>query len=314
MSVVESTIAEHFISIREPRKPIFSRNVQATEPACLHCSCRPSPMIHHECLPHLHAALLTSSSLYFPVLSAILALVAHIGRKTMPDDPNLSFQALFQALDFAIVAVDQAGRVLYLNPQAERLTGWSADMVLGKPCRSLLASSGSSHPCASLRNRGDERLVDLNTERSVVLQWAGSVLDSSGKSVVTLVSIRSPQAELVERTARVSLTSLDDPLRDIVGRSPAIRLVLDTIRRLARSEANVLITGESGTGKELVARAVHALSRRAEGPFVALNCAALASNLVESELFGHVRGAFTGAVRDRAGAVEMARRGTFFLD
>lgn len=92
----------------------------------------------------------------------------------------------------------------------------------------------------------------------------------------------------------------------IVGRSRAMQRIFRLIDLLEESDATVLVSGESGTGKELVARAIHARSRRAEGPFMAVNCAALPSNLLESELFGHVRGAFTGAVRDRAGRFERA--------
>ncbi len=90
--------------------------------------------------------------------------------------------------------------------------------------------------------------------------------------------------------------------------------VLDLVRRAARSDATVLVTGESGTGKELVARAVHVQSDRVGGPFVAVNCKALAPGVLESELFGHERGAFTGAERARAGLFERAERGTLFLD
>jgi two-component system response regulator AtoC len=88
----------------------------------------------------------------------------------------------------------------------------------------------------------------------------------------------------------------------------------ETIERVAKSEANVLVRGESGTGKELVARAIHALSDRAKGPFYALNCATLTSEMMQSELFGHVKGAFTGAIADRKGLFEAAHNGTLFLD
>jgi two-component system, NtrC family, response regulator AtoC len=109
---------------------------------------------------------------------------------------------------------------------------------------------------------------------------------------------------------------LDDKygLENIVGTSAVMRQVYDTIRQAAPSQATVLIQGESGTGKELVAHAIHRLSPRANGPFIAVHCAALASNLLESELFGHEKGAFTGAAARRAGRFELADGGTLFLD
>jgi len=104
------------------------------------------------------------------------------------------------------------------------------------------------------------------------------------------------------------------PLPEIIGDSPAMRQIFDTIRRVARSDATVLISGESGTGKELIARALHAQSPRRERPFAAINCGAIPETLVESELFGHEKGSFTGAHAQRKGRLEMADGGTVFLD
>ena len=105
-----------------------------------------------------------------------------------------------------------------------------------------------------------------------------------------------------------------EPPGGLLGRSPSMRTILEIITRVARTEATVLVTGETGTGKELVARAIHELSDRTDGPFLAVNCAALAEGVLESELFGHVRGAFTGAARDRSGLFSAADGGTLLLD
>ena len=119
-------------------------------------------------------------------------------------------------------------------------------------------------------------------------------------------------AELLER--RPVTASADAAAGGIVGRTDVMRSLFASLRRVAPQDTTVLVTGETGTGKELVARAVHELSSRAASPFIAVNCAALGEGVLESELFGHVKGAFTGAVRDRAGVFESAHGGTIFLD
>ena len=104
------------------------------------------------------------------------------------------------------------------------------------------------------------------------------------------------------------------PIPGIIGSSPAMQEVYRLTKRVARSHASVLLLGETGTGKELIATAIHTLSHRGSGPFVKVNCGALSESLLESELFGHVRGAFTGAVDNRTGRFEAAHTGTIFLD
>jgi DNA-binding NtrC family response regulator len=157
------------------------------------------------------------------------------------------------------------------------------------------------------------RVRDLGSTNGTFLDGAriddgrvpsGSVI-TVGKSVIRLLPVQAPQdIPASERSA----------FGELVGKSPSIRSVFGVLERMAASNASVLIGGETGTGKELVARAIHQQGPRANGPFVAVDCGAISANLVESELFGHVRGAFTGATETRAGAFERAHGGVLFLD
>jgi two-component system NtrC family response regulator len=130
-------------------------------------------------------------------------------------------------------------------------------------------------------------------------------------TLVKALRMRRLEKENVELRAEITDRYRFD---SVVGSSEKIRDVLDMAGRVAASDASVLITGESGTGKELLAKGIHYNSPRADGPFVAVNCAAIPEHLIESELFGHVRGAFTGAVKDKEGKFELAANGTLFLD
>ena len=129
-----------------------------------------------------------------------------------------------------------------------------------------------------------------------------------------LVTLRNALQHLDLHVENARLKETIQSRYEIVGKSYGIRAVIDKIDRVGKTPARVLITGENGTGKELVARALHAQSARASGPFVEVNCAAIPSELIESELFGHMKGSFTGAVSDRAGKFEQADGGTLFLD
>ena len=129
-----------------------------------------------------------------------------------------------------------------------------------------------------------------------------------------LIERASEQRNLREENERLRLMLMSDSVGQMVGKCTPMQEVFSLIRQVAPSKATVLITGESGTGKELVARGIHSSSPRRDAPFIALNCAALPDTLIESELFGHERGAFTGAAERRPGRIELAHNGTLFLD
>jgi DNA-binding NtrC family response regulator len=157
--------------------------------------------------------------------------------------------------------------------------------------------------------------------RSVEKQAIGAGTDAHFRNPVDMAELRMTLTETLRRRteeaerSRMLQRSLESSrFQEFVGASEPMRLVYDAIQQVAGSDINVLIRGESGTGKELAARAIVALSRRSDKPFIRLNCAALPENLIESELFGSERGAFTGATESRPGQIELADKGTLFLD
>lgn len=157
-----------------------------------------------------------------------------------------------------------------------------------------------------------------DVESAVTAMKLGAI-DYLTKPVDPETLLRVVKQSVESRRAQWSSRAASPPpgehgLEDMLGRSPVMREVFDQIRRAARTESTVLIHGESGTGKELAAAAIHRHSSRREGPYVVVNMAAIPDTLVESELFGHVRGAFTGATTDRIGRFEAAERGTIFID
>lgn len=218
--------------------------------------------------------------------------------------------------DAAVFAVDADRNVILWSSGAERLLGYRADEVLNGSC----LRANRCHQCVqgcgiSEHNSISNKPMVLYSSTGVpvkVHKHARAFWDDAGRFVGG-IEVLVPAAQTVESFA-VATREEAVTFYGMVSRDKAMHQVFQIIRNVAETDSSVLIRGESGTGKELVARAVHALSHRHKGPFVAVNCAALTPSLMESELFGHVRGAFTGAVQNRAGLFEQANQGTLFLD
>ena len=149
-------------------------------------------------------------------------------------------------------------------------------------------------------------------ERARLQEHCDTLTAVATLGAIALETVREVESLHLEKT--LLLERLRDPSDGIIGNSPALRKLMQMVARVAASETSVLILGESGTGKEMVARAIHRQSPRANAPFVAINCAAITETLLESELFGHEKGAFTGAVAQKKGKLEIAEGGTVFLD
>lgn len=214
-----------------------------------------------------------------------------------------------EELGGAVLILDAELKVIAATPAAERLLEGS--VRLGVPAARLLCGQAVERPVAEALAAG--RAVTATIPRP---RQAG------GDQVLRVQATPLAGAErpegwvLLLDEVGVEPAGSDAPVlfHGMWTRDPVMKRLFQIITRAARSEANVLVRGETGAGKELVARAIHDLSPRARGPFRAINCAALPSNLLESELFGHVRGAFTGAVRDDPGHIRLADKGTLFLD
>jgi len=236
-----------------------------------------------------------------------------------------------------LFVVDADCRITYWNRAMADLTGWRADEVRGKPCSHLICVSRSlaaptcppgRDSCALLAGAAPgaapaadvvRRECTLRTRSGhaiPVLKSARVVLDAAGQPagvVGTLTDLRPLRPEPGQTAAPPETLSIRGAGR-LVGSSRPMQQLYEQIGLAAETDTTVLIEGETGTGKELVAEAIHDTGPRRQGPLVKVNCAALPETLLESELFGHVRGAFTGAARDKKGRVEIADGGTLMLD
>ena len=236
----------------------------------------------------------------------------------MPKEPPDLQQTILDSIGDGVFTVDEEWRVTSFNRAAERLTGLDRDEAIGMKCHDVFRADICQTDCAlrhTLRT-GEPRtdvpitILDRNMEEVPVRVSTAALKDELGH-VLGGVEIMRDVSEL--ETLRRALEDRH-VFQDIVGASPAMRDLFRLLPDVAAADVPVLVLGESGTRKELVARAVHRLSGRSDGPFVSVNCGALPDTLLESELFGHRRGAFTDAKRDHPGRFVLAHGGTLFLD
>jgi PAS domain S-box-containing protein len=232
-------------------------------------------------------------------------------------DPVIAATILESVAD-GVFTVDTDWRITSFNAAAEKITGVRREDALGQPCCDVFRASICESECALRETqktgwpivnkavyvlRADGHRVPISISTSLLKDGAGRIVGGV-ETFRDLSLVEELRRKLEQRQS----------LADIIGRSAVMRTLFELLPAVAASDSTVVIQGASGTGKELVANAIHNLSPRHDGPFVAINCGALPDTLLESELFGHVAGAFTDARRDRPGRFAIANGGTIFLD
>jgi two-component system response regulator AtoC len=228
---------------------------------------------------------------------------------------SISLPDLIDEIPLGVLVVDTDQRVMLLNRPLEALTGFLSQEAHGIPCRYILRSnvcvegcpvrdvamSGGSSYC-------EANIVNRNRQKIPVRFTAAPILGSNGEVVAFVKSVEDMRflQQADEQTGGFFFGKL-------IGKSPEMQRVFRVLPAIAQTDSSVLITGQTGTGKDYVAEAVHNASLRAKGPFIKVNCGALPETLLESELFGHQKGAFTGAVDNKPGRFRLAHNGTLYL-
>jgi PAS domain S-box-containing protein len=229
-----------------------------------------------------------------------------------------NLERILDNLTEGIIAHDPERRILYFNRAAEEITGFHREEVLGRDCHETFgqpfcggrcafkegppqALDRAEYPLNILTRNGEPRRLEMRVNGIEDDDGGLAGVIASFRDVTDLIGLKIEHGDL-------------EGFAGIIGRDPKMLQVYGRIRETATTDYPVCITGETGTGKELVAAAVHGESRRGGGPFVPVNSAALPEGMLESELFGHVKGAFTGALRDKRGRFDLADGGSLFLD
>jgi PAS domain S-box-containing protein len=221
-------------------------------------------------------------------------------------------------LDVGIFTMDCGGHITFFNTEAENIVGYNRRQILGKPCSMIF--EGSNPQEISLLKATINDGVSRSDRR-------GRMITRDGISIpvrINFMALKNEKGTVVGGLATFHDLTLVQQLKqatkerytlyDMIGKSPAMEKLFEMVNVVAKADATVLIEGSTGTGKDLLARVIHSVSHRAKKPFVKVNCAAIPDNLLESEMFGYVKGAFTGAEKDKIGRFQEADNGTIFLD
>lgn len=226
--------------------------------------------------------------------------------------------SILENIDEGVLTLDMNKKIISFNPGAEVITGFNRQEAIGEQCFDIFRANICANNCVM-----DQSIADGIPQRNVpayIINRAGDRLPISVSTILLkdeqgkpfgIIEIIRDLSELEQLRRQIAGSFTPD---DIVGKHPRIREIFSHLPDIADSNSAVLIEGPTGSGKELFARAIHHLSPRQKGPFIAINCGALPDTLLESELFGYTKGAFTGAARNKAGRFLLADRGTLFLD
>jgi PAS domain S-box-containing protein len=239
-------------------------------------------------------------------------------RSSAPLAARAATEIILESISDGVFTIDHKWRITSFNRAAEEITGIPRDEAIGRRCSEVFRANMCEVDCALRRT--------MDTGMPIINQSA-FIIDAEGHRIPISVStalLRDETGRVIGGAETFRDLSVVEELRrelqgrfqlgDMVSRSASMRKIFDVLPQVAASDSTILIQGETGTGKELLARAIHNLSARCEGPFIAINCGALPDTLLESELFGYKAGAFTGAQKDKPGRFALAEGGTLFLD
>ncbi|MGA7836462.1 MAG: sigma 54-interacting transcriptional regulator, partial [Ignavibacteriaceae bacterium] len=269
--------------------------------------------------PILKNNVVLSVVLVFRNTREMLSMAEELNHKTseLLDQKN-KLDAIFNSNIEGTFTIDNEWTVTSFNTSAEKITGYKKSEALGKKCWSIFSSSLCRNGCHMEQTMhkgkamiGNELEIFHKNGKTIPIRVNSGILLNNKNENVGAVETFIDISEIKNLSAHLSEFF---KYENIVGRNKEIKQIISVLESVSQTDTSVLITGESGTGKELAARAIHLNSVRKTGPFIAVNCSAFAETLIESELFGHEKGAFTGAVKTKIGRFELAQGGTLFLD